>query len=190
MAKDTLTAGQLDEVLAQVERDLPRLRVVKEPEAPARCTGACCRKFTLPEAPEYFERMYLAWKNAPESSFKLPGNDIHIIWPMLIYLGQSDVSPNGGKLAFPQHFYTCKHLDKDTGDCTIYEHRPRMCSEYPYGSRCKYEDCTMRVDAPLTKREWSMDKLYAASPGVKVSQKPALVSFGGDVVEDEDPEVA
>jgi Fe-S-cluster containining protein len=30
--------------------------------------------------------------------------------------------------------YTCIHLDRSSGRCTIYERRPMMCAEYPdYG---------------------------------------------------------
>ena len=42
------------------------------------------------------------------------------------------------------HWYTCKHYDKVSGNCTDYENRPKMCSDYPYGGKCKYKGCTMK----------------------------------------------
>lgn len=39
------------------------------------------------------------------------------------------------------HYYTCKHHDSATGDCRNYQNRPRMCSDFPYGHACPYDDC-------------------------------------------------
>jgi len=41
------------------------------------------------------------------------------------------------------YFYTCRHFDG--ANCTDYENRPRMCSEYPHygkGNACQYPGCT------------------------------------------------
>lgn len=55
-------------------------------------------------------------------------------------LGHVDpADPTGPRLA---HFYTCRHLDAATGDCTDYDNRPRLCREYPYGVDCEKRDCT------------------------------------------------
>jgi Fe-S-cluster containining protein len=39
------------------------------------------------------------------------------------------------------HVYTCRHFDDETRLCTIYERRPEMCRDYPYGHSggCEYE---------------------------------------------------
>ena len=77
--------------------------------------------------------------------------DIHLIAPMLVYLGYM---PNPAKsvnlsdeelLGEPEpkaHFYRCKHFDPKARVCSIYEIRPVMCREYPYGSACNYDACT------------------------------------------------
>jgi Fe-S-cluster containining protein len=41
------------------------------------------------------------------------------------------------------HYYTCRHFDGT--NCTDYENRPKMCSEYPHygrGEACQYPKCT------------------------------------------------
>jgi Fe-S-cluster containining protein len=40
-----------------------------------------------------------------------------------------------------QRKYTCKHLGAD-GLCGIYDHRPKMCREYPYNGAC--DQCGVR----------------------------------------------
>lgn len=49
------------------------------------------------------------------------------------------------------YHYTCKHFDKNTGNCRIYKTRPKMCSAYPYGNECKYKGCTMEGDCGVVK---------------------------------------
>lgn len=119
----------------------------RAPELDVRCSGHCCESFTMPQSPERIWEMYKDWQSRGGASGRLwpQLNDIHIIAPMLIYLGMVDVDPaDGMKLAEPIHRYTCKHYDKETNGCSIYEFRPQMCRDYPYGSRCRYEGCTMR----------------------------------------------
>lgn len=45
-----------------------------------------------------------------------------------------------------ENSYTCKHFDHTTRDCGIYEMRPAMCRDYPYGRVCKFEGCSMKED--------------------------------------------
>jgi Fe-S-cluster containining protein len=78
-----------------------------------------------------------------------------VLADMLIPLGTSTYGD--GEKSF---LYTCRHHDTETGDCRIYETRPMMCSEYPYGNECAIEGCTAEnkgVD-PLTqirlKADW------------------------------------
>lgn len=81
--------------------------------------------------------------------------DIETIFPNLSPLGFGP-HPHGEVVTQePRHWYRCKAL-KDNGDCGIYATRPRMCSEYPYGDRCKYTSCTWdraRSDNPPTRQE-------------------------------------
>ena len=50
----------------------------------------------------------------------------------------------GYATATEQHYWTCSNHDRATGNCAIYDTRPRMCKEYPYGRPCGYIDCTQK----------------------------------------------
>ena len=80
--------------------------------------------------------------------------DIHLIAPMVRYLGftydhppQINPSDNRllGKPKTKQHYYTCKHFNPKTRDCTIYEIRPAMCRSYPDSGLCNYAKCTWKA---------------------------------------------
>lgn len=106
-----------------------------------RCTGHCCREFTLTHSQENLNRAYAAWMRR-ETSWKKRGGrilrsipaDIHLIAPM--------VRPLNKKLK-GNPLYTCVHI-QDNGDCGIYKMRPKMCRDYPYGKVCdhKKKGCT------------------------------------------------
>lgn len=34
--------------------------------------------------------------------------------------------------------YACRFLDPETRRCTVYEHRPEVCRQYPHGKVCGY----------------------------------------------------
>lgn len=92
-----------------------------------RCTGACCKDFTLKYSPEEFE----AKKNDLQDGLQIAG--------MIVYLGkyaETDMIDNDPS---DQHHYTCRNFDGK--DCTIYDTRPRMCRTYPNGDPCRYRDC-------------------------------------------------
>jgi len=92
----------------------------------SRCTGHCCRDFSLPFSPGELRRRVIF-------EGLLDGEQIA---DMVIYLGwRACVFKKDG------HRYTCRHLINGR-DCGIYETRPVMCRDYPYGGRCKYEGCT------------------------------------------------
>ncbi len=84
-----------------------------------RCSGHCCRSFVLPMPLEELKaRTDKVW-------------DGEMIADMVIHLEDT----------FPPR-YTCRHL-AENGDCSVYDRRPRMCSEYPYGGRCMFPGCTL-----------------------------------------------
>lgn len=97
----------------------------------SRCTGHCCKSFWLPTSP--IELAHQA-KRAKLRKSKFDQDDCLKIADMVIYQRPHE---KGG------HRYTCKHFDAISGNCTNYENRPKMCSEYPYGSKCKFKLCTM-----------------------------------------------
>ena len=132
-------------------------------EVSGKCGGYCCERFCLAYSKEELHAMYLAWtlrardgaaahmiKNAELAVRDLRSDyktfDIHLIYPMLIDLGVHDWNPNkprkkirGAKI---QH-WGCKHFDKKTRLCTIYDIRPTMCRVYPNGCTCTYPGCTL-----------------------------------------------
>lgn len=93
----------------------------------SRCSGHCCRSFWFPYSPGEFRRKVLAGSPIME--------DGEQILDMLVYLRWTT------KMGFQ---YTCRHL-VDGSHCAIYDDRPRMCREYPYGEPCKYPGCTRRT---------------------------------------------
>ena len=127
----------------------------------SRCTGHCCRAFTLPvgmaELQEDYQT-YLEWSK--DSTKKKPRwQDIGIIGPMVIPLGvghwdsvKEVLQPlkiqDGGR-----YQYSCKHFDSVAGNCTNYEGRPTMCRNYPYESVCQYAKCTRKVECGTEKRD-------------------------------------
>lgn len=123
-----------------------------------RCMGQCCRRFTLPMNPEELYAAYLYWLNHSAESINKNSHicdnntlysrhdrliqDIHLIYPMVIYLGKFNKTPEGFSIDHEIYHYTCKHHDQKTGNCTIYDIRPSMCKLYPYGRKCYYKGCT------------------------------------------------
>jgi Fe-S-cluster containining protein len=133
--------------------------VQAKPES--RCTGHCCRMFFLPYSPDQLREEYQRWLRTDGDAVIHKGHigygqakpllaEIHLIYPMVIHLSES--YPDGYAMVNPRdvdpeevsagHFYTCKHLDRTTDNCTIYEDRPGMCRDYPYRGSCNYAECT------------------------------------------------
>ncbi len=130
----------------------------------SRCTGHCCRRITIPYSPDDMKKAYNAWYSGREHFYDRSRNkksvpkDIHLLFPMLKFLGWSTSHSASGKL--PEWYepdgktklwpvYSCKHFDSKEKLCTIYDQRPRMCSSYPDGKQCKFRGCTN----PTTKGE-------------------------------------
>jgi Fe-S-cluster containining protein len=131
-------------------------------KAPTRCTGHCCRSFSLHRSPEELQSMSELPKGHPRRM-----TDIDQLVEMLIYLGSFPTNPLlclkgedwqskavllGGFTLKPKtkdvtkepgkaHFYTCRHIQLN-GDCGIYATRPEMCRTYPNERLCEFGDCT------------------------------------------------
>ena len=131
-----------------------------------RCSGHCCKAFTLPYSPDEIWATYQRWrnqgtlqpimKNGQLGTSGIP-IDIFLIAPMLVYKGLmfppfKQVRPDEPRIK--HHIYTCKHFDAKK-KCTIYEYRPQMCRDYPYGKSCNYVACTWkeRKEKPETAKE-------------------------------------
>lgn len=130
-----------------------------------RCTGACCLAFPLPRPPEELWKNYEAWRRHRRGLDNGSGGapliyDIHLIAPMVEYLGYSDTTmfeaadpPRNPPLESParqRYWYRCKLYDAKNKVCTIYAYRPKMCRDYPYGQACEHAACTW--DAALKPR--------------------------------------
>ena len=130
---------------------------MSEPED--RCTGHCCRAFTLPWSPAELQVLladYRRWRRLglpPKGGRKLL-RDVQKITDMIIHLGRfpaaewpapyrpevrAGVPPDEGH----RDFYTCRHLLPD-GNCGDYERRPQVCRDFPYRHPCQYAPCTWR----------------------------------------------
>lgn len=144
------------------------------PKVTDRCTGHCCEMFILPYSPGDIWAMYRRWSVGGDAGALLMNDaeqlpnpqDIHLIAPMVEYLGAFDEPPMkhiipgdrqllGKKLDPPGHYYRCKLFDQKKRTCTIYEFRPVMCRGYPYGKPCNYAACTWKENKAKkeTKKE-------------------------------------
>lgn len=126
----------------------------------SRCTGHCCKKFFLPYDPQGLQELkQRILKN--DLIGKVDTDNLMVI-DMVIPLGPlNGLDVNGDPInrsttKTEGYYYTCKNY-KD-GNCTVYETRPYVCSDYPYSELCRYKTCTwdpddqMRTVFPEEKR--------------------------------------
>lgn len=136
----------------------------------SRCTGHCCRNFTLPFSPM---EMNFWHKVALKTKQKRWGEDTLKVPPMLIYLYSDNKHVNASRdqklntSKITKYHYTCKNYDNDTGNCKIYDDRPNMCKSFnDRGQNCTYRDCTCKF-------EWVEDEgLEKALKKVELGQSP------------------
>lgn len=106
-----------------------------------RCTGHCCRAFTLNYDPESLRKMYTFEDGSP---VPITPNSNSQVPDMVIYLGRHKDPPNGEPMrnsgVLFEHWYTCKHLSAE-GNCGNYENRPPLCRDFPYKTPCPYSAC-------------------------------------------------
>jgi Fe-S-cluster containining protein len=107
-----------------------------------RCTGHCCRGFSLEYPLAAVQEEYALWQRDPALATRLP--DIGTIGEMLIPLG----------VFRKQELFTCRHLSP-AGNCTIYETRPRMCRDFPGPRPCPYRNCASHGPQAAWKRAWN-----------------------------------
>jgi len=134
-----------------------------------RCTGHCCKCFTISLSPEEVAEAYRfeqeckeKWKAGQdlptiEACQDANGHsriiDIEKLAPMLVLVAHTDKNPLTGAPTLsgePAYFYTCRHL-LPSGDCGAYDERPGMCKDYPYGRACAYDGCTWTNAAKMTR---------------------------------------
>lgn len=129
-----------------------------------RCNGLCCKRFII--------------DHSPEEIAKSTDPDAPILIAMLIHHGtvtKNMVQPNGETAAddYPQlHIYSCKHLQIN-GNCEIYEKRPKMCADFPYGGICLFKNCEwskVNHEAAKVRRQEVNDILKTIKYKTKSSQ--------------------
>ncbi|MDQ7818704.1 MAG: YkgJ family cysteine cluster protein [Melioribacteraceae bacterium] len=130
----------------------------------SRCTGHCCKDFTLAYSPEELKKEFdeTLSKNRKilkqikdrekryDETISYMKSDIYLVPQMVIHLASIEVNCNGELHPLTLHHYTCTNHDPVTGNCKIYEARPRMCSNFPYydhpNGECPYKGCTMKYE--------------------------------------------
>jgi Fe-S-cluster containining protein len=156
-----------------------------------RCKGQCCRVFTLPLPPEELKERYEHFLNngkdrlhkSDQRSYYQKNEqytsteEIYLIYPMVKYLGKFKKTPQGYRTNEYIHHYTCKHLDKKTGNCTIYEIRPKMCRRYPDAGICYYKGCSCdRAATPKERLEFIKKQNEIADKKNEVFHKEKTIS--------------
>lgn len=160
----------LSDVLKEVGINLPK-ETLEENKKNGRCSGHCCVAFTFMISRKDIENFLQKRKEDP-LAYKMeveyrPGDPLMIspdrypdeyfeqLIDMLIdqdrekFNGVNPAKPDdnsalSNKETYPG-FFTCKHLDRNTGNCNNYENRPDFCQNYPYDKNqntCHYEGCT------------------------------------------------
>lgn len=104
-----------------------------------RCTGHCCKGFSLEYSQAEVMAEYELWKKNPSEPRKI--KDVAAIAEMIIPLG----------VFRKQELFTCKHLGKD-GNCQNYEARPQMCRDFPGPNPCPFRNCASHGYQPIWKK--------------------------------------
>ena len=115
------------------------------------CNGYCCDDIGLDQPPHKLQNSYHKWKNGDtdikEVSLSLTGKKtakyegIWLTYPMLEFTHQDNIHPDGDihtKQSYVIYHYRCKHHNKKTKNCDIYEERPMMCRTFPNSGFCGY----------------------------------------------------
>lgn len=125
-----------------------------------RCSGLCCKAFTIGVPamfPEELEEALKIWNNGGGADAKGrvfdPKENLPLIVEMVIPLGRFKWNPYSGKPYYEWTvLYTCKYHQED-GNCGIYDKRPLMCRRYPNMGVCEYQDCGCTWGRPVSKEE-------------------------------------
>jgi Fe-S-cluster containining protein len=115
------------------------------------CDGRCCSVFFFPRTPRE-----IAEKIEQDGAFN--GNDGRMVQDMLVPLTTEEANARAERFGVPakmiskDHMFTCRHWDEDTRLCTVYEHRPDLCRDFPYGKACP-NDCGAEGGQKMTHNE-------------------------------------
>jgi Fe-S-cluster containining protein len=125
--------------------------LVKSDDPEQRCTGHCCRAFSIGGHAGLTARYEkaLAVPEGERSQWDKECIDLfRILVPLpakTIEYGSNPYEPavgwSHGHRAEDGRMHTCKNL-LENGDCGDYENRPSMCRSYPDGRPCLFIHCT------------------------------------------------
>ena len=101
-------------------------------------TGFCCMLIPLAWSPKDIRDSYESWKKGKKNG--LVAQDIDMLWPMLAgrCKGKRRIKGASGKDVWQYVYGPCRNLDwsmvkgKLVAGCAVHEHKPRMCSGFPY----------------------------------------------------------
>jgi Fe-S-cluster containining protein len=145
------------------------------------CKGFCCDDIGLSISPDDLQISYHKWADdepvAKGIELKMSSNSIvkgigkligiHLVYPMLVFTHKDNIHPDGDTITEKDnvvYHYYCKHHNKETGDCDIYEERPMICRTFPDNKFCGYrkvKDKRVKGYRPdwfklgMTQKEWS-----------------------------------
>lgn len=114
-----------------------------------RCTGHCCRHFTLSSPIEHIR----SWVDHPDAAPDMR-EECRKIADMVVALpDEGDDVPR----------FTCRHYDPETRDCVNYDDRPDLCRNPGVTVNCDTEGCTLRAPAPDQKARTSAPREAAGA---------------------------
>lgn len=115
-----------------------------------RCSGNCCREFSLPFTPaelaaKAFWAFALGEGPLGDPITYLHGIELSKIAQLAVFVRMckpGDPNPAGSPNTTGANHpvYTCRHFDG--ANCTVYNERPNMCRDYPYGQPCEHSSCS------------------------------------------------
>lgn len=106
----------------------------------SQCLGLCCAAFPLPKGS--YADLVSGKTNEQREEGMVRLKDILVPLTQLEahvriaqvgsgFLAQVPDPGNG-------EWFTCNQWDKETKRCKVYERRPIMCRDFPYGKRCEH----------------------------------------------------
>lgn len=113
------------------------------------CPGSCCAVFWLPrDVPDTVAdaafirdmRIELTPEQAAERWEKFIGP-----------LPPKPMNPSVTVNTTGRATYTCRHWDEETRLCGVYDQRPMLCRDYPYGRGCSH-GCSYQVSEAIGAR--------------------------------------
>lgn len=119
------------------------------------CDGRCCAVFCLPHTIRQLRQKAAA--GALEDGAFIAA----MVIPLTPNQARERAAEFGTKLEarweHRGHHFACRHWDEETRLCTVYEQRPTMCRDFPYGRGCHNEGCSFEVPETELSRVYTKE---------------------------------